>query len=68
MLLVDNRKQPVEQCFSTGGVGTAVGSQIRFRLNQQQGREADHPPPSSAEVKNGGSIHPLPSMSLWRSA
>jgi hypothetical protein len=28
------------------------------------GREAGHPPPSSAEVKNGGAIPPLPHMSL----
>jgi hypothetical protein len=29
------------------------------------GREADHSPPSSAEVKNGGAIPPLPTMSSW---
>jgi hypothetical protein len=33
-----------------------------------QGREADHSPPSSAEVNNGGTIPPLPSMSSWHSA
>jgi hypothetical protein len=27
---------------------------------KRQGREADHSPPSSAEVKNGGAIPPLP--------
>jgi hypothetical protein len=32
------------------------------------GREADHPPPSSAEVKNGGAIPPVPHMSSWHSA
>jgi hypothetical protein len=26
---------------------------------KQQGREADHPPPSGARVKNGGAIPPL---------
>jgi hypothetical protein len=32
-------------------------------------READHhSPPSSAEVKNGGAIRPLPHASSWRSA
>jgi hypothetical protein len=31
-------------------------------------READHSPPSSAEVKKGGSIPPLPHTSSWRSA
>jgi hypothetical protein len=29
-------------------------------------READHSPPSSAEVKNDGAIPPLPHMSPWR--
>jgi hypothetical protein len=31
-------------------------------------READHAPPSSAEVKNGGAIPPLPHTSSWHSA
>jgi hypothetical protein len=30
---------------------------------KRPGREADHSPPSSAEVKNGGAIPPFPSMS-----
>jgi hypothetical protein len=30
-----------------------------YRGVKQQGREADHSPPSSAEVKNGGVIPPL---------
>jgi hypothetical protein len=30
--------------------------------------EADHSPPSSAEVKNGGAILPLPYKSSWRGA
>jgi hypothetical protein len=29
---------------------------------KRQGREADHSPPSSAEVKNGGATPPLPYM------
>jgi hypothetical protein len=32
------------------------------------GCEADHSPPSSAEVKNGGAIPPLSDTSLWRGA
>jgi hypothetical protein len=32
------------------------------------GREADNSPPSSAEVKNGGIIPPLPHVSSWNSA
>jgi hypothetical protein len=32
------------------------------------GREADHSPPSSAEVKNDGAIPPLSHTSSWRGA
>jgi hypothetical protein len=32
------------------------------------GHEADHLPPSSAKVKNGGAISPLSHMSSWHSA
>jgi hypothetical protein len=32
------------------------------------GLEADHSPPSSAEVKNGGSIPPLHHITSWHSA
>jgi hypothetical protein len=35
---------------------------------KRPGREADHAPPYSAEVKNGGTIIPLPHMSSWHSA
>jgi hypothetical protein len=35
---------------------------------QQSEREGDHSPPTSAEVKNGGAIPPLPHTSSWRSA
>jgi hypothetical protein len=33
-----------------------------------QGREIDHSPSSSADVKKGGAIPPLPHMSLWHCA
>jgi hypothetical protein len=33
---------------------------------KRPGREADHPPPSSAEVKNAGAILHLPHTSSWR--
>jgi hypothetical protein len=36
--------------------------------NATRGGEADHSPPSSAEVKNDGAVPPLPRMSLWHSA
>jgi hypothetical protein len=32
---------------------------------KQPGHEADHSPPFSAEVKNGGAIPPLHDTSLW---
>jgi hypothetical protein len=32
---------------------------------KREGREADHSLPSSAEVMNGGAIHPLPYTSSW---
>jgi hypothetical protein len=32
------------------------------------GEEADHSPPSSAKVKNGGAIPPLPHTSSWHCA
>jgi hypothetical protein len=34
---------------------------------KRQGREANHSPPSSTEVKNGGTVPPLSHPSLWRS-
>jgi hypothetical protein len=33
---------------------------------KRQGLEADHSPPSSAEVKNGGAIRPLLHTCPWR--
>jgi hypothetical protein len=35
---------------------------------KRTGREADHSPPTSAKVKNGGAIPPLPHAFLWRGA
>jgi hypothetical protein len=35
---------------------------------KQTGSEADHSPPSSAEVENGGAVPVLPDMSSWHSA
>jgi hypothetical protein len=32
---------------------------------KQPGREADHPQPYSAEVKNYGAIPPFPHVSSW---
>jgi hypothetical protein len=38
-----------------------VPAAISLEVNRP-GREDDHSPPSSAEVKNGGAIPPLPHM------
>jgi hypothetical protein len=38
---------------------------VLFPGVKRQGREADHLPPSSAEVKNGGAVPPLPHMPSW---
>jgi hypothetical protein len=35
---------------------------------KRQGREADHSPQTSAEVKNGEAIPPLPHTSTWHRA
>jgi hypothetical protein len=35
---------------------------------RRPGPEADHSPPSSAEVKTRGAIPPLPNTSSWRGA
>jgi hypothetical protein len=37
-------------------------------LLKQQGREANHFPPSTAKIKNGGVLTPLPHTSLWLGA
>jgi hypothetical protein len=39
-----------------------MGTADDFPGEKQSGREADHSPPSSAEVKNGGAIPPVPHM------
>jgi hypothetical protein len=49
--------QPPIQC-----VPRAVSSGVK-----RPGREADHSPPTSAEVKESGSIHPLLHTPSWRS-
>jgi hypothetical protein len=44
-------------------------SLVAFSLGiKRQGREADHSPSTTAEVKKGGATPPLPHMSSWQSA
>jgi hypothetical protein len=45
---------PASHPMETGGFSLGV---------KRPGHEADHSPPSSAEVKNGGAIPPLPQTS-----
>jgi hypothetical protein len=45
-----------------------MGTGVSFPGVKRQGCEADHSPPTSAEVKKYGSIHPLPHTSSWRNA
>jgi hypothetical protein len=40
----------------------------RYPELKRQGHEADHLPPSGAELKNGGAIPPLTHMSSWHTA
>jgi hypothetical protein len=44
-------------------VSYTVGTVGPFSGAKQKGHEADHLPPSSAEVKNSGAVPPLPNMS-----
>jgi hypothetical protein len=44
------------------------GTGALFLGVKQPEREADHSPPSSAEVKMHGAIPPLPNMPSWRGA
>jgi hypothetical protein len=45
-----------------------MGTGVSFLRGKAAKRGADHYFPSSAEVKNGGSIAPLRHTSSWRSA
>jgi hypothetical protein len=49
---------PASYQIGTGGISAGV---------KRQGPEADHSP-SSAEVKNGGAMFPLPHTPSWRGA
>lgn len=44
------------------------GYQGCFPGAKRQGRDADHSPQSSAEVKGAGAIHPFPHTPLWHNA
>jgi hypothetical protein len=56
--------------FSDPGVHTASysrGTRSSFSGATRLGRGTDHSLPSSAEVKNGGVMRPLPHTSSWLS-
>jgi hypothetical protein len=53
-----------------GNCSVQTGSEAHLALShrvKRLGREADHSPPSSVDVENGGAIPPLPHTSSWRS-
>jgi hypothetical protein len=50
-------------CFGTHTASYSMGTGVK-----QPGREVDHSLPSSAEIKNGGAMLPLPHASSWRGA
>jgi hypothetical protein len=50
---------PVSSPVVTGTPSTGI---------KRQGREADHSPPSSTEIKNGGAVPTLSKTPLWRGA
>jgi hypothetical protein len=52
---------------SPSAAGTLQLLQL-FSGTKRLGREADHSPASSVEVKNGGSVLPLPPTPSWRGA
>jgi hypothetical protein len=54
----ENMVQPLIQCV-LGALSPGV---------KRQGREVDRSPPSSARVKEGGGIPPLPHISSWHCA
>jgi hypothetical protein len=45
-----------------------IGSRGALPGAKRPGREADHSSPTSAEVKDGGAIPPVPYISSWRGA
>ncbi|PNF23573.1 hypothetical protein B7P43_G04954, partial [Cryptotermes secundus] len=45
-----------------------MGTGALFLVVKRQGHDADHSPPSSVEVKNGGAILLIPHTSSWHSA
>jgi hypothetical protein len=50
--------------FIHGPIQWAPGT--RSLVVKRKGREADHLPPSSEEIKNDGAISPFPHTSPWR--
>jgi hypothetical protein len=48
------------ECFGSLGFFELLKLLIKSLVLKRQGREADHSPPSSAEVKRGGTMPSLP--------
>jgi hypothetical protein len=65
---IPGRVEIIQTGFETNPVSYPVGTGALSQGVKRQGREADHSLPSSAEIKNGGAMPPLPHMSSWRGA
>jgi hypothetical protein len=52
--------QSVQTSSGTHPASYPMGNGDEFPEAKRQGREADHSPPSSVEVKDGGGVPPLP--------
>jgi hypothetical protein len=50
----------LQTCSGAHPASSSVGTVILSPGVKRPGREPHHSPPSIAEVKNGGAIHPLP--------
>jgi hypothetical protein len=61
---------PLLHSVQTGSVAhpafCRMGTVGSFPGVKRPGREADHPPPSSVQIRNDGVIPPLPYTSSWR--
>jgi hypothetical protein len=55
----DSGVQPASYPMGTSGPSLGI---------KRPGRETEHSPPTSAEVKNGGAIPPVPHTSSWRAS
>jgi hypothetical protein len=58
----------VETIFGADPASHPMGTGENFLGVKRPEREADHSPPSTAEVENDGAVLPFSHMSSWRNA